>query len=113
MQLDRLYQCLEEWQNYYKHSNVEKEFNLGYPSQSLVVQSGGGSALDAFDHMCDDMDSEVVRSMDAMIDSLKDPQKDAIRHQWLGEPKKWPTHELDYDEALFNLMNMADKRGME
>lgn len=113
MTLERLYQCLEEWQEYYKHSNVETEFSLGYPRESLVIQCGGSSSPDTFDHMCDEIDSAVVRHMDSMVDSLNFPQRDAIRHSWLGESKCWPTHELDYDEALFNLLKLADKRGLE
>mgnify|MGYP000338847712 CR=1 FL=1 len=113
MTLSRLYECLEEWRDYYKHSSVESEFGLGFPKESLVVQSGGSSSKETFDHMCDDMDSKVVRMIDAMVDSLTFPQRDAIKHQWLKEYKCWPTHEMDYDQALGELLRLADKRGLE
>lgn len=113
MILARLHECLEIWRDSYKHQNIEKEFQLGYPSQSLVLCSGGASSVDTFDNMCDELDAKTAIAMDAMIDSLKFPHRDAIRHQWLGEAKKWPTHEMDYADALDVLMRLAEKRGLE
>lgn len=113
MTLSRLYECLEEWRDYYKHSSVESEFGLGFPKESLVVQCGGSSSPDTFDHLCEDIKSFVVKTLDAMVDSLTFPQRDAIRHQWLKERKYWPTHELDYDQALSELLRLADKKGLE
>lgn len=113
MQLDRLYACLEEWRDSYDRSNVESEMGTGYPRESLVIQCGGASSVDAFDNMYDDTLSTVVIEIEAMVDSLSFPQRDAIRHQWLKESKCWPTHEIDYAEALCKLMSLAEKRGLE
>ena len=79
---------------------------------SLVVQCGGSSSPDTFDHMCEEIDSKVVRDIDALIDSLSFPQRDAMRHKWLGNSKTWPTQEMDYADALESLLKLAEKRGM-
>jgi hypothetical protein len=112
MTLSRLYELMETWRDYYQTNDVAKEMQLGYPVQSLVVQCGGGSSVDAFDEMCDAIDVKLALQVDALIDSLKFPQRDAIHHQWLGNAKCWPTHEIDYDEALDRLMILSEKRGM-
>lgn len=113
MTLSRLYEYLEIWRDYYQINNVEQEMQLGYPKQSLVIMTGGGSSIDAFDEMCDAVDVKLALELDALIDSLKFPHRDAIHHQWLGNAKVWPTHEMDYSDALDRLMRLAEKRGME
>lgn len=113
MTLSRLYWYLENWRDYYKTNDVAREMQLGYPKESLMLQSGGASSVDAFDEMCDAMEVQLAITFDALIDSLKFPHRDAIHHQWLGNAKCWPTHEMDYSDALDRLMRLAEKRGME
>ena len=108
MERQRLEWHLENWRDYMRRPSSK----LGYPSRSMVVASGGDSAVDVFEEMCESADATSAMTMDAMIDSLKTPQRVAIYHQWLKTNHYYPTQEYDYDEAISSLAKMADKRGL-
>lgn len=109
MNLDRLEFHLSNWASW-MHSPPTK---LGYPSHSSVCLSGGDSAgEDAFEIMCDESDGIAARTMDGMIESLKNPQKVAVFHRWLGVKHVYPTQEYDLYMAYSELCRLADKRGL-
>lgn len=108
MQLDRLEYLLENWAHYMR----QPSHKLGYPSRSLCICSGGAASDDAFESMCDDMDTGHAITLDAMIDSLPPAQSCAIHHKWLHAVYKMRDIEAAYMMALDNLMMMADRRGL-
>jgi hypothetical protein len=110
MNRERMTYHLENWRDAQNVDPVKQR--LGFPASSVGFQTGTDSVEDVFDILCDEVDSAAARAMDAIIDSLRKPQKDAIRHQWLREKLVWPTHEMDLEMAYESIMLLADKRGL-
>ena len=111
MNIERLEWHLENWRDYMMRDTSK----LGYPSRSMMLQSGNtgiGINQDAFDMMCDGVDADCAIKMESLIDSISQPQRTAINHVWLSVPHHYPTQELDYDEAITSLCKLADKRGL-
>lgn len=108
MEISRLEWLLDNWAEY-MHSDRHR---LGFPRRSLMLATGGGGATDAFEIMCDEVDTHCAEQLDAMIDSLKLPQRVAINHRWLKVSHHYPTQAYDLEMACEQLMAMADKRGM-
>jgi len=109
MTLERLIDFhLPNWADWMK----QPASKLGYPSKSLCMSSGGGSSDDEFEHMCSEVDIKCAQSIDSIIDSLSMPQKTAINHVWLKVKHNYPTHEMDYAEALESIIRLALKRGV-
>ncbi len=104
---ERLDWHLENWQRYCK---AGEDLQLGYPSKSLVMLSGGASCAEEFDIMCEEVDIHCAEKMDAIIDSLSKPQQTAINHVWLQVSHHYPTQELDYVEAIERLHLLVIKR---
>jgi hypothetical protein len=106
---ERLAWHLGNWADYMKQPSSK----LGYPSKSLCIASGGASGDDEFDIMCDEVDAQCAQAIDSIIDSITLPQRTAINHQWLNVAHHYPTQELDYVEALENIIRLANKRGLQ
>lgn len=104
---DRLEWHLGNWAVYMQHDNAR----LGAKISSLYG-SGGVSGEDEFEIMCEVADKKAAQAIDACIESLKKPQRTAINHVWLGVAFFWPTHDMDYDDAINSLLSLAEKRGM-
>lgn len=104
----RLEWHLENWADYMRAD----QNRLGFPKRSLIIASGGGGAADAFEIMCEEVDIHCAEQMDAMIDSLRPPQRVAINHHWLQVRHCYPTQEYDLEMGYEALIIMADKRGM-
>jgi hypothetical protein len=110
MTLDRLDWHLSNWSQWMKSSDTNR---LGYPKKSLMIASGGGSSDDEFEAMCDEVDIQCAMAIDSIIDSITLPQRTAINHHWLQVSHHYPTQELDYDEALENIIRLTNKRGLQ
>jgi hypothetical protein len=108
MQRERLEYLLENWRDWMRHDNNR----LGYPTHTLVAVGGGGSCIDAFEIMCDEVDEKQAKQLDALIDSLAPSQKAAVHHKWLSAVYRLRDMEMSYELALDNLMTMADRRGI-
>lgn len=108
MNLDRLEWHLGNWADWMRQDSS----HLGYPKRSLMIASGGGTSVDAFEIMCDEVDAKCAEQIDALIDSLRPPQRTAINHQWLKVKHHYPTQEYDLEMAYLSLSEMADKRGI-
>ena len=106
---DRLMWHLENWRDWMQSDNHK----LGYPTQSLCMVSGGTSAVDEFEIMCDEVDISCAERINSMIDSLSKPRQVAINHVWLKCPHHYPTQALDYDEALSALIVLSEKRKLD
>jgi hypothetical protein len=99
---------LANWADYMK----QPTHKLGYPSQSLCMNGGGGSSDDEFEILCDEVDTRCAKIMDGIIDSISMPQRVAVNHVWLHVNHFYPTQDLDYEEALERINRLADKRGL-
>jgi hypothetical protein len=110
MTLDRLEWHLENWRDDMGSQGIFKR--LGYPSKSLGIASGGDSAADEFEIMCEDCDKESANTMDGIIESLSRPQHTAVYYHWRLSKHFYPTQDLDYEEAKENIIRIAKKRGL-
>lgn len=108
MDMQRLEWHLGNWADYMKAPT----HRLGYPSQSMCIASGGESCVDAFEVMCEEVDMQSAQSIDAMIDSLKAPQRTAINHVWLKVKHHYPTQDMDYEDGINALLVLVEKRGL-
>lgn len=104
----RLEWHLENWADFMR---VDQN-RLGYPRRSLMIASGGSSTADAFEIMCEEVDVKCAEQIDALIDSLRPPQRVAINHHWLKVKHCYPTQEYDLEMAYVALTAMAEKRGI-
>jgi hypothetical protein len=108
MNLDRLEWHLGNWADWMRQDSS----HLGYPKRSLMIASGGGTSVDAFEIMCDEVDTKCAEQLDALIDSLPPNQRCAINHKWLSAVYRMRDMDRAYELAIDNLMAMADRRGM-
>ena len=106
---ERLAWHLANWADYMR----QPSHKLGYPAKSLMIATGGGSSDEEFEIMCDEVDTKCAQSIDSIIDSITSPQRTAINHVWLKVKHHYPTHDLDYVEALEHIKKLAYKRGLQ
>jgi DNA-directed RNA polymerase specialized sigma24 family protein len=105
MHIDRLKQILDDWA-LWMHTPSHK---LGYPSKSLGMISGGESTSDAFEEMLSEMDMTNVRTIDAIISSLPEDQKDAVYARYL-KTSKYDDYETQLSLAFDNMLTIASRR---
>lgn len=108
MNRERVEIHLEAWRDYMRTDKTK----LGYPSKSLMIATGGASSGNAFEIMCEEMDETIVRAIDAIIDSLRNPERVAIYHHWLQDKHFYPTQAMDYEIALETIAKIADRKGI-
>jgi hypothetical protein len=86
--------------------------DLGYPHRAIGLVGGGESRRG--EDACDDFADEIWRvnckAMDALIEGLPPSQCCAVRHAYLGEPWKFPRHNM---EKLLEMAEVALLVGME
>jgi len=58
--------------------------DLGYPTRSSFLATGGTSGADAFDHLCDDADHYAAKATDAVICGLSPIEQSAVHHVHLA-----------------------------
>ena len=93
---ERLKVILEDWANWCKGYMV----NNGWPSRSPCMESGYGSSC-SFDDLCDSVDREVNRKIDASVDDLEPGKKAAIyRCYGLSAVFRFPRG--NYDELVIS-----------
>lgn len=105
MDINRVKIILEDWALYMKVDNHK----LGYPSKSILINSGGESSNEVFEQMIDDMDFHNVQAMDAIIDSLEPLQKQAVYARYLKEKKPVEYIRL-LSLAMDNIITLASRR---
>jgi DNA-directed RNA polymerase specialized sigma24 family protein len=71
--------------------------------------SGGESTSDAFEDMVSDMDMENVRTIDAIIHSLPQDQKEAVYSRYL-KTTKYDDYEYQLGLAFDNMLTIASRR---
>jgi len=105
MRIERLMVLLEDWSLWMKHDSHK----LGYPSKSLGVSGGHDSSHDAFEFMVDESDKKNIITINAIINSLPQEQREAVYARWL-KSKKPVYYELKLDLAMDNLLTIASRR---
>lgn len=104
MRISRLNDIIHDWVRWHKVDNHK----LGYPSKVSYLSTGGYSA-NVFDDMVNAADTQNVKTLDAIIDSLPKDQRQAIYARYLGE-KKPIFFEVKFDLAMENLLDIASRR---
>lgn len=105
MDMDRLLELLDKWKLYMRSDN----HRLGYPNKSLGMSSGGESSYDAFDEMYEEVEHTNVKTVDAVIHSLPEDQKQAIYARYL-QTKKPELYEYKLQIAMDNLLTIVGRR---
>lgn len=99
-------QLLHQWARWMRHASEVR----GYPSRSCGIQCGGASK--SLDELGDEMDAQLVRSMDAVIADLPHVERAAVHHQWLAAV--WRLREpqsVVYRRAQQNIIAGMRRRG--
>jgi hypothetical protein len=102
--MERLQDLLKEWARSLKHEGNSK---LGFPSRSLGMSTGGNST--SFDEMYDSMQSDHIRTIQAIIDSLPERQQNAVYHKYTGS-KSEVLQDYHMTMAYDNLLVIASRR---
>ncbi len=71
--------------------------NVGYPRRSAGLSSGGGSGEDAFDHLCEQADGFVAKTVEGIVDNLPIGYKAILTHTYLASVYAF---RLDPEDAL-------------
>lgn len=103
--MERLLDLLDKWKLYMRSDNHK----LGYPNKSLGMSSGGQSSYDAFDEMYEGVESDNVRTVDAVIHSLDQEEQKAIYARYL-KTKKPMYYEVKLQIALDKLLDIVSRR---
>ena len=104
MRISRLNDIIYDWVRWHKVDNNK----LGYPSKVSYLSTGGYSA-NVFDDMVNAADTQNVKTLDAIIDSLPKDQRQAIYARYLNE-KKPIFSEVKLNDAMDNLLTIASRR---
>ena len=104
MTMERLQDLLKVWSRSLKHSGNSR---LGFPSRSLGMSTGGNST--SFDEMYDSMQSDHIRTIQAIIDSLPERQQNAVYHKYTGS-KSEVLQDYHMTMAYDNLLVIASRR---
>ena len=98
---------LMEYMDAWARSMRQEDSGLGYPKKSIMMSSGGNYT--SFEDMIEESDSKVVETIDAVIGSLDQDQRDAVWARWLNT-KKPMYYELKLSHAIDNLLTIVGRR---
>lgn len=102
MQYKLLMEYMDMWKRYMKHDSHK----LGFPSRSIGLSN---SSSTSFDDMVEELDNDIVRTINAVVDSLDSEQRKAVWAKWLGT-KKPIYYELKLQLAVDNLLTIVGRR---
>ena len=103
MNIEYLMYLLDEWARWMK----QDDHGLGYPKRSLGISTGGASG--SFDEMYESSELDKIKTIDSVISSLDNQQRDAIYARYLGS-KKPMYYEIKLELAIDNLLTIAGRR---
>lgn len=98
---------LMEYMDAWARSMRQEDSGLGYPKKSIMMSSGGNYT--SFEDMIEEADNKVVETIDAVIGSLDQEQRDAVWARWLNT-KKPMYYELKLSHAIDNLLTIVGRR---
>ena len=104
MTMERLQDLLKAWSRSLKHSGSSR---LGFPSRSLGMSTGGNST--SFDEMYESMETDHIKTIQAIIDSLPERQQNAVYHKYTGSRAE-VLQDYHMNMAYDNLLNIATRR---
>ena len=102
MNYDLFLDYMDSWARWMKSS----DHKLGYPQRSIGMS---GSSSTTFDDMIEEADSEIIRTINSCMDSLKPEEISAIWARYL-KTKKPMYYELKLERGLEKLKEMVDIR---
>lgn len=96
-----------EYMDAWARSMRHEDSGLGYPKKSIMMSSGGNYT--SFEDMIEESDGKVIETIDAVIGSLDQDQRDAVWARWLNT-KKPMYYELKLSHAIDNLLTIVGRR---
>jgi hypothetical protein len=103
MEREMLMEYMDAWARSMRH----EDSGLGYPKKSIMMSSGGNYT--SFEDMIEESDGKVIETIDAVISSLDQDQRDAVWARWLNT-KKPMYYELKLSHAIDNLLTIVGRR---
>lgn len=98
---------LMEYMDAWARSMRQEDSGLGYPKKSIMMSSGGNYT--SFEDMIEEADSNIIKTIDAVVSSLDPEQRSAVWARWLNT-KKPMYYELKLSHAIDNLMTIVGRR---
>lgn len=98
---------LMEYMDAWARSMRHEDSGLGYPKKSIMMSSGGNYT--SFEDMIEEADSNIIRTIDAVVSSLDPDQRSAVWARWLNT-KKPMYYELKLSHAIDNLLTIVGRR---
>lgn len=108
--MDALRVLMEDWANWQRGYTMK----LGYPSQSAVV-GGASCGVSSFEDLCESVDSETMRAVDAVVGDLPPMERSAIfRRYGIAAVFRYPRNNYQdtLDAAHTLLMVELPRRGV-
>ena len=109
--VDALVGLLEDWARWQRHEDYG--MRLGYPTHSAGF--GGRGGIHSFEDLCEEVDGETMRTVDAAINDLPPAQRAAIMRRY-GVASVFRFPRYNYEECLAEgheaLMGALARRGV-
>lgn len=103
MERELLMDYMDMWARSMKH----EDSGLGYPKRSTMMSTGGNYT--SFEDMIEEADNQIIKTIDAVVSSLEQDQRDAIWARWL-KTKKPMYYEFKLEIAIDNLLTIVGRR---
>jgi hypothetical protein len=100
-------ELLMDYMDMWARNMKQPDSGLGYPKKSVMMSSGGNYT--SFEDMIEEADSNIIKTIDAVISSLDPEQRSAVWARWLNT-KKPMYYELKLSHAIDNLMTIVGRR---
>ena len=100
-------ELLMDYMDMWARNMKQTDSGLGYPKKSVMMSSGGNYT--SFEDMIEEADSNIIKTIDAVISSLDPEQRSAVWARWLNT-KKPMYYELKLSHAIDNLMTIVGRR---
>ena len=100
-------ELLMDYMDMWARNMKQPDSGLGYPKKSVMISSGGNYT--SFEDMIEEADSNIIKTIDAVISSLDPEQRNAVWARWLNT-KKPMYYELKLSHAIDNLMTIVGRR---
>jgi len=100
-------ELLMDYMDMWARNMRQPDSGLGYPKKSIMMSSGGNYT--SFEDMIEEADSNIIKTIDAVISSLDPEQRSAVWARWLNT-KKPMYYELKLSHAIDNLMTIVGRR---
>ena len=100
-------ELLMDYMDMWARSMKKEDSGLGYPKKSIMISSGGNYT--SFEDMIEEADSNIIKTIDAVVNSLDQEQRNAVWARWLNT-KKPMYYEVKLSHAIDNLLTIVGRR---